>query len=117
MNILKNDIQMDFANSFTLGYGFNDTVSHTKLMRTIGNSMYYNLEHNRKHFAGISSIYILNFHGRNQFIGAISATVEDYSLNYYNDGGFAINFTSYFQTTLIDIGLVEFTFSSIVKWA
>lgn len=87
MSVLVDDIQLDFTSSFSGGYGFHKPVEYRKQLRTIGNSMNYNLTHNRKYYIGLSSVYVWNINGRNQHVGAVTGTYDRFSFTYYNDGG------------------------------
>lgn len=94
-NLLQSDLQIDFTNALTLGYGFNQ-VSYPKYLMTLQNSPAYNLTHDFKYALFVGTNFVLNNHHRNQAIGSITATIDNFSLNYYNDGalplGIADNF-------------------------
>lgn len=85
LNPLVNDIQLDFANSFTLGWGHQR--GPVKYLRTINNVPAYNLVHDYRYGLFASTVFLFNNHHRNQSIGAFNGTLGDVSLNYYNDGG------------------------------
>jgi hypothetical protein len=94
-NLLQSDFQFDFNNALTLGYGFNE-IGYQKYAMTMQNCPAYNLKHNFKYAFFVSTNFLLNHHGRNQAVGSITATVDNFSVNYYNDGalplGIADNF-------------------------
>ncbi len=94
-NLLQSDFQFDFNNALTLGYGFTE-IDYQKYMMTMQNCPAYNLKHNYKYAFFVSTNFLLNNHSRNQAIGSIAATIDNFSLNYYNDGalplGIADNF-------------------------
>lgn len=84
---LEHDIQIDWVNSFSLGFGVNKS-GNTKYLRTIGNSSAYNLKHPFDWALVLSGNYIINNHHRNQTVGAVNISMADrFSLFYYNDGG------------------------------
>jgi len=94
-NPLNNDLEIDFLNSFGFGVGKNyneDDLVFDKLLRTVNNSSAYNLIHNFENSVFISTNLILNNHKRHQVVGSFTFTYQDFSFNYYNDGGFGINF-------------------------
>jgi Bacterial toxin 23 len=93
MNPLVSDIQMDFVNSVSIGYGWKmgkgdnvrDSVAYNKYLRTINSGPFSNLKHNFDNAAFFGVNYILNNHGRNQSNGNVNLTFDDFSLLYYND--------------------------------
>lgn len=87
LNILYQDNQIDFTTSFSLGILQHPNLPYQKQFQTINNVPFYNIRHNARSAAIISTNFILNNHRRHQTVGAISFTVEQVSLNYYNDGG------------------------------
>ncbi len=91
LNPLVGDIQVDLTNSLSFGYGWGNDLNYTKFLRTIHTGDYYNLSTNKKNFVLISSNYVLNNHKRNQVVGSVTASFNNISLNYYNDG--AVPFT------------------------
>ncbi len=86
LNPLTNDVQVDFANSFTAGGWWGDPF-YTKYFRTIGNSAAYNFTTDVKNAAMISTIFVFNNHKRHQALGAVTGSFGDFTINYYNDGG------------------------------
>lgn len=92
LNPLINDIQVDFINSFTLGYGWGRNLSYTKFLKTINTGAYYNMLSNKKYAAYLSTNFILNNHKRNQTVGSITISSPFVSVNYYNDGAAPFNF-------------------------
>ncbi len=88
LNPLVGDVQVDFVNAVTLGYTWGDTFSYYKDFRTLGNSSYYNISINNKNAALLTSNFIFNNHRRNQIVGAIAGSFQNFSFCYYNDGGF-----------------------------
>jgi hypothetical protein len=87
LNILYQDNQIDFTSSFSLGILQHPNLPYQKQFQTINNVPFYNIRHNARSAAIISTNFILNNHRRHQTVGAISFTVEQFSFNYYNDGG------------------------------
>lgn len=87
LNPLTEDIQIDFAHSFSLGGWWGDAPGYTKYIRTIGNSAAYNLVLQQRNAVFLSTIFVLNNHKRNQALGAITGNFGDFTINYYNDGG------------------------------
>ena len=81
-NLLQSDLQIDFTNALTLGYGFNQ-VNYPKYLMTLQNCPAYNLTHDFKYALFVGSNFVLNNHHRNQAIGSISATIDNFSVNYY----------------------------------
>lgn len=90
LNPLNTDIQIDFSNLMTLGYGAGQT-EYFKYMRTLGNSRAYTIKHDFDRSVMISTQLVLNNHKRHQAIGAYNFTWKNYSINYYNDGGAGMN--------------------------
>jgi hypothetical protein len=88
LNPLVGDVQMDFVNSITLGGAWNDTLDYYKQFRTLGNSSYYNIEINNKDAILFTTNFIFNNHRRHQIVGAFATTFDNFTLCYYNDGGF-----------------------------
>lgn len=87
LNILYQDNQFDLTTSATLGLINQPNQLYFKQIQTINNSPFYNLRHSAKNGVFISSNFILNNHGRNQTVGSLTATINNVSVNYYNDGG------------------------------
>jgi hypothetical protein len=87
LNILYQDNQVDLTSSFSLGIMQHADLPYLKQMQTINNVPFYNLRHNARYAGIISTNFILNSTGRHQTVGAISLTVDQVSVNYYNDGG------------------------------
>lgn len=88
LNSLVGDIQIDFTNTISAGYGWGGTLSYYKFFRTIHSGDYYNMYLNLKNAAMLSSNFILNNHKRNQIVGSLTATIGQVTFNYYNDGAF-----------------------------
>lgn len=87
LNPLASDIQMDLVNSFSFGAGSND-LPYYKLFRTIDNGSYYNVILNKDYAFLLTSNFILNNHKRNQVTGSTTFSFPQFTVNYYNDGGF-----------------------------
>ena len=87
LNPLVDDIQLDFANSFSIGGAWGDNPGYTKSYRTLGDAAYYNTTINSRNAVMLSTIFVFNNHKRNQALGAISGTFGDFTICYYNDGG------------------------------
>ena len=83
-NPLNYDLQIDFTNGVTFAY-VNNPLKYQKFLRTVGNSNAYNLMHNYENLVGLSSNFIFNNHNRNQVIGSFLMTINNFSLNVYND--------------------------------
>lgn len=92
LNPLIGDIQIDFANSFSVGGTWGKQLSYTKFFKTINTGGYYNIVNNRKFAAFFGTNFILNNHRRNQIVGSISLSTPDFTLNYYNDGAQPFDF-------------------------
>lgn len=86
LNPLVGDWQIDFGHSITGGITWGKPTSYTKFSRTIHTGDFYNLAHNRAGAFLLSTNFILNNHKRHQIVGAINATFDQVSINYYNDG-------------------------------
>ena len=91
-NPLKNDVQIDFINSLLLGVVSKDSLPYMKYLRTMNNAPYFNLRHNNKYALFVGTNFILNNHQRHQAVGSITATFDNFSINYYNDGGVPIDY-------------------------
>jgi len=91
LNPTRADYQFDLMTSLTVSHGWEPSDTIVKYLRTVNSSQSYNIKHNYKYFGGISSIFIINSSKRHQILGAITGTIDQYSFNYYNDGGFPIN--------------------------
>jgi hypothetical protein len=89
LNPLTNDVQVDFAHSFSLGYWWGDPF-YTKYFRTLGNASYYNTVLDARNAVLLSTIFVFNNHKRHQALGSITGTFGDFTINYYNDGGIPI---------------------------
>ena len=85
LNPLVDDIEIDFTNSISAGYGGN-ALSYKKLIRTMQNSAFYNINLNNNYFGLLSTNIIINNHHRNQAVGSITLSGPGLSFNYYNDG-------------------------------
>jgi hypothetical protein len=90
-NPLHGDVQIDFINTLLVGFVSKDTVPYMKYLRTMNNAPYHNLRHNNKYALFVGTNFILNNNKRHQAVGSITATVRDFSLNYYNDGGVPVD--------------------------
>jgi len=88
LNPLVSDIQIDFTNSISFGFGWGDTMSYMKHFRTVHTGDYYNISINNRNAILLTSNFILNNHKRNQIVGTISGSFSSVSFNYYNDGAF-----------------------------
>jgi hypothetical protein len=86
LNPLANDLQIDFVNSFSFGYGTTD-LPYYKLFRTIDNGSYYNVMLDKAYAVLFTSNFILNNHKRNQVVGSMSFSFPHFTINYFNDGG------------------------------
>src|SRR5262249_38124432 len=91
LNPLVDDIEVDFSHSFTLGGFWDDPLPYYKFFRTLGNADYYNVVTNNRYGGMLSTIFVFNNHHRNQALGSISLTFDDFTVNYYNDGGAPID--------------------------
>lgn len=87
LNILYQDNQLDLTSSFSLGLMQHADLPYLKHVQTINNVPFYNLRHNARYAGIISTNFILNSTGRHQTVGAVSVTIDEVSVNYYNDGG------------------------------
>lgn len=90
LNPLGDDVQLDFAHSFSAGPWWGDAPGYTKHFRTLGNAAYYNTALNVRNDILLTTIFVFNNHKRNQSLGALSGTFGDFTINYYNDGGLPI---------------------------
>jgi len=86
LNPLSDDVQVDFAHSFTVGGWWGDPY-YTKFFRTFGDAAYYNSVLNVRNAVMLSTIFVFNNHKRHQALGALTGTFGDFTINYYNDGG------------------------------
>lgn len=86
LNPLVGDIQIDFTNSFSAGYGWGNDALRLKNFRTIHNGEYYNVSTYKKNLVLLTSNFILNNHHRNQIVGSINGTFGECTLLYANDG-------------------------------
>jgi hypothetical protein len=91
LNPLVGDIQIDLANTISAGYGWGGVLSYYKYLRTIHTGDYYNISMNIRNEILLSTNFILNNHKRNQIVGSVTGSFEQFSFNYYNDG--AVPFT------------------------
>ncbi len=89
LNPLTNDVQLDFANSFSLAGWWGDPF-YNKHFRTFGNAAYYNTVLNVRNAVMLSTIFVYNNHKRHQALGGLTGTFGDFTINYYNDGGVPI---------------------------
>lgn len=88
LNPLIGDIQIDFTNTISAGYGWGGVLPYRKYFRTIHTGDYYNMSLNIKNAGLLSTNFILNNHGRHQVVGSVTASFKSFSFNYYNDGAF-----------------------------
>jgi hypothetical protein len=88
LNPLVSDIQIDFTNSFSVGYAWGGVMSYMKYFRTVHTGDYYNISINNRNAILLTSNFILNNHKRNQIVGSISTSFSSFTFNYYNDGAF-----------------------------
>ncbi len=86
LNPLAGDIQIDFANSLSFGYGWGKDYAYKKLFRTLHTADYYNVSTNKRNLVLLSSNFILNNHKRNQVVGSVTGSFGQFTFNYYNDG-------------------------------
>ncbi len=108
MNPLVSDVQIDFVNTAAVGVGWGGIesesgkwwkkageetfkgdgprVGYVKYLRTMNQAPYYNLKHEFRNAFFLGSNFILNNHRRHQVCGSATATLGDFSMNYYNDG-------------------------------
>ncbi|MGB0178065.1 MAG: hypothetical protein ACPF9D_12925 [Owenweeksia sp.] len=94
---LKFDLQADLVNSFSIGYGndfrgnpeipFANESMQAKYIRTMNNHSTYNLVHYYDYALFLTSNLVLNNKGRHQYTESLTITANDFTLNYYNDGG------------------------------
>ncbi len=89
LNPLTNDVQLDFANSFTAGGWWGDPY-YTKFFRTFGDAAFYNTALDVRNAVMISTVFVFNNHKRHQALGALTGSFGDFTINYYNDGGLPI---------------------------
>jgi hypothetical protein len=92
LNPLINDIEIDFTNSFSIGYASSGDLNYTKFFKTINTGSFYNLATNKRYAAYLSTNFILNNHRRNQTVGSVSLSSPYVTINYYNDGAAPFNF-------------------------
>ena len=85
LNPLVGDYQIDFTNTFSIGYGFDKPMQYVKQLRTLHNGDFYNLITNQRYALFLSTNYLLNNHRRHQVFGAATATIGDVSVTYNND--------------------------------
>jgi hypothetical protein len=90
LNPLFADVQLDMVNGFSLGGCWGDSLSD-KHLRTLNNGPFYNLVLDKQNAILVTSQLILNNHKRNQLVGAFTASLKSFSVNYTNDGGPIIN--------------------------
>jgi hypothetical protein len=88
LNPLVGDIQVDFTNTVSAGYGGGGVMPYTKYLRTIHTGDYYNMSLNLRNAGLLSTNFILNNHKRNQIVGSITGSIGRFTFNYYNDGAF-----------------------------
>ena len=91
LNPLVGDIQIDFTNSISFGYGWGKDLTYLKYFRTIHTGDFYNVATYKKDLILLTSNFILNNHKRNQVVGTVSASFNNVTLFYANDG--AVPFT------------------------
>jgi hypothetical protein len=87
LNPLVSDWQIDLTNSFGLGAFWGGNTNFSKYLRTTHNGDFYNLVIQRRGAFIGGTNFILNNHGRHQTIGFFDISADQFSLNYYNDGG------------------------------
>lgn len=87
LNPLVGDIQVDFVNSFHVGYGWDD-LPYMKYYRTLHTGGYYNIATAKKYALFAGTNFVVNNNRRNQVIGSFSFSSPNVSVNYYNDGAF-----------------------------
>lgn len=90
LNLLYQDNQIDWTSSISLGW-VKDATTYTKALQSINNTPFYNLIHQYTYATFLGVNFIMNNHRRNQTVGSFSATIGDFSFNYYNDGGSVLN--------------------------
>lgn len=88
LNPLVGDIQIDFTNTISAGYGWGGVLTYYKYFRTLHTGDYYNLSTNIRNSVLLSTNFILNNHRRNQVVGSVTGSFEAVTFNYYNDGAF-----------------------------
>ncbi len=86
LNPLVGDIQIDFTNTLSIGYGWGGAHTSPKLTRTTHSGDYYNLVIGNRNAVFLSTNFLLNNHHRNQILGSANLSVGDVSFNYNNDG-------------------------------
>jgi len=91
LNPLVGDIQIDFTNSFSAGYGWGGVLPYQKYFRTIHTGDYYNIALNIRNAVLLSTNFILNNHKRNQVVGSFAGSFGRFTINYSNDGAFPFN--------------------------
>ena len=89
LNPLIDNLEIDFTNSFSAGVGGN-SLSYPKLIRTLHNSAFYNLNLSNNYFALLTTNVVFNNHKRNQTVGSVTLSGPGLSFNYYNDGAFPV---------------------------
>lgn len=91
LNPLVGDIQVDFTNSFSFGYGWGRDLNYLKYFRTIHTGDFYNVSTYKKNLVLITSNFVLNNHKRHQVVGSVTGSFKNVTFNYSNDG--AVPFT------------------------
>ena len=91
LNPLVGDIQIDFTNTLSFGYGWGKDLTYLKNFRTIHTGDFYNVSTFKKNLLLLSSNFVLNNHKRNQIVGTVSGSFYNVSFYYANDG--AVPFT------------------------
>ena len=106
LNLSFQDNQIDWTSNLGLGVGWGETVP-VRLLQTINNVPFYNLQHQKEYAVNFSCNFIMNNYRRNQTNGAFSLTTGRFSMTYYNDGGpffnlgFGDNFDRYWTGGLL----------------
>lgn len=90
LNLNNQDNQLDWTSNLSVGL-IHGSVGYFKHSQTINNSPFQNLQHDARLAAIIGVNFITNNHRRNQTVGNINLNYKNFSLNYYNDGGFPMN--------------------------
>lgn len=86
LNPLVGDVQVDFTNTVSVGYGWDGNMGYYKQLRTLHNGDFYNLTTPQRYGVFLSTNFLLNNHRRNQVLGSVSGTFGDFSFDYNNDG-------------------------------
>jgi hypothetical protein len=86
LNLGFQDNQIDWTNNITIGCLWGENTD-LRLLQTINNSPFYNLQHRSKYAFHIGSNFIMNNYKRHQTNGTVSFTIDRFSMTYYNDGG------------------------------